>query len=90
MDGYYDIVRHGTAVAAMAVGDKLGVAKNAEFIGVKFRSSTTYANPDDLVDRWDWVVDQVNTKGRGGKAVITLSYSKHSPFGFCIVVFLFF
>lgn len=87
--GYFDVIPHGTAVAAMAVGDKLGVAKNAQFIGVKFRSNTMYANPDDLVDCWNWVVDHVNVRGRGGKAGKSLSYGKQSPFGFRGVNLLF-
>lgn len=68
---------HGTAVASMAVGDALGVAKDSKFIGVKFRSNATTV-PRDLARSWNWVLDDVRGKGRNGRAVIVLSYSKPS------------
>lgn len=70
---------HGTAVAAMAVGKTLGVAKNAEFIGVKMLGDSLRTDPDDLVDCWNWIVDDVMAKDRRGKAVIVMSYGRYSP-----------
>ena len=68
---------HGTAVASMAVGKTVGVAKSAKFIGVKFRSDKT-ANPADLTECWSWIVDDVIAKNRVGKAIINMSYGEYS------------
>ena len=69
---------HGTAVASMAVGKTLGVAKNAGFIGVKFRSNATDPDPADLIDCWGWIVADVIAKNRVGKAIIVMSYGEYS------------
>lgn len=74
---------HGTAAASVAVGKNVGVAKNAQFIGVKFDSNATDANPDDLTECWSWIVDDVIAKNRKGKAIISMSYGEHSFFTQC-------
>lgn len=67
---------HGTAVAAAALGITLGVAKGAQMVGVKFIANVTAFRPDDLIRAWNWAVADVRAKGRGGRAIINLSYSK--------------
>lgn len=81
MTSLYDEIPHGTAVASMAVGVTLGVAKNATFIAVKFRSNRG-SFPEWIVECWNWIVDDVIEKGRQGKAVIVYAYSK-PPLGLC-------
>ena len=71
---------HGTSVASIAVGKGVGVAKNAKFIGVKFYSNATYTIPEDLVECWNWIMDDVDAKNRVGKATIIMSWSEYSFF----------
>lgn len=73
---FADTSIHGTAVAAMAGGKSLGVAKNANLIGVKIMSSSHKMNPEDIVNGWNWAVADVKARNRQGKAVINLSSSK--------------
>ena len=40
---------------------------------------TLKVDPDDLVECWSWIVDDVKARDRRGKAVIVLSYGRHSP-----------
>lgn len=60
----------------MAIGKTLGVAKNANLIGVKIMSSGDKMKPQDIVNGWNWVVADVKEKNRQAKAVINLSASK--------------
>lgn len=83
-----DTFPHGTAVASMAVGKTVGVAKRAGFIGVKFRDNATYSVPEDLVDCWSWIVADVIAKNRVGKAIINMSYGEHSSFVYCRIAHL--
>lgn len=73
----------------MAVGKTLGVARNKEFIAVKFGSDVQFAIPANLVDCWHWIIDDVKAGGRIRKAIINLSYGKPSPLGFCSLALLF-
>lgn len=85
---FEDLNPHGTAIAAMAVGNTLGVAKNANFIGVKWITNPLFMRPTDLVRAWQWVVADVIAKGRQGKAIINLSYGKYSRLEFCCLALL--
>lgn len=86
-DPFYDERPHGTSVAAMAVGRTLGVAKHAQFIGVKFIAGADTAKPEDIVDAWNWIVDDVIDRGRQGKSIINLSYGKRLPLRYCYLRF---
>lgn len=72
----FDEEPHGTAVAAMAAGKTLGVAKKAKVIGVKFRSNRKSTRVSVLVESWYWIVNDVRARGRQGRAVIVMSLSK--------------
>jgi hypothetical protein len=64
---------HGTCVASMAVGTTWGVAKKAKMIPVKFKNEAA-TRPAALEDAFLWVVNDVASNDREGKAVINLSY----------------
>ncbi|KAL8685172.1 MAG: hypothetical protein Q9224_005931, partial [Gallowayella concinna] len=70
IDDDYD--GHGTAVAALVVGRALGIAKQAQIVGVKFVGKGD-CRPEDLIDAWRWAIDDVKNKGREGKAVFVHS-----------------
>lgn len=58
---------HGTGVAAMAVGDSLGVAKKATLVAVQI---SRYPFPEDIKDIWRWAINDIKTKHRTGKAIL--------------------
>jgi subtilisin family serine protease len=70
---------HGTCVASVAVGTTWGVAKNAKMIPVKFKNEAT-TRPAALQDAFSWVINDVISNDREGKAVINLSYGMERKF----------
>ena len=66
---------HGTMVAGMAVGLSLGVAKKATLVAVSMAPEWI---PEDIKDMWRWVINDVKTKGRTGKAIILYPYGRLS------------
>jgi hypothetical protein len=66
---------HGTCAASMAVGTTWGVAKNAKMIPVKFKNEAA-TRPAALQDAFLWVINDVISNDREGKAVINLSYGR--------------
>ena len=63
-------------MAAHAAGDYLGVASGATLVGVKWGDKLEDFEPEHFCDVWEWIVQDVRSKGRQGKAVIVWSYSK--------------
>ncbi|KAL8797125.1 MAG: hypothetical protein Q9195_000592 [Heterodermia aff. obscurata] len=66
---------HGTAVAGMAVGVTLGVAKKATLVALTMAPDWS---PEDIKDMWRWVINDVKTKHRTGKAIILYPFG--SPY----------
>ncbi|KAI1169487.1 peptidase S8/S53 domain-containing protein [Nemania sp. FL0916] len=67
-----DDVGHGTHVAGTLGGSTYGVAKAATLISVKVFSGTTSAT-SLVLDGYNWAVNDISSKGRKSKAVISLS-----------------
>ena len=59
-------------VAGMAVGLTLGVAKKATLVAVSMAPDWL---PEDIKDMWRWVINDVKTKQRTGKAIILYPFS---------------
>ena len=64
---------HGESIAAMAVGDRLGVANKASLVAVKSRDSVGSETAAGIYTNWKWVVADVKSKSLQGKAVINYS-----------------
>lgn len=65
------IRNHGTAVAGMAVGSTLGVAKRATLVFVTLAPDSI---AEDIKYMWRVVINDVTTKHRTGKAVIVYPF----------------
>ncbi|KAL8716705.1 MAG: hypothetical protein Q9225_005989 [Loekoesia sp. 1 TL-2023] len=65
---------HGTQVASMAVGVRLGVATKARLVGVKTANAKNVDSWGSFFEIWAWLLHDVQTKGLAGKAVINFSY----------------
>lgn len=58
------------------VGRTLGTAKLAKVVGVKFSTSGAGPKPENTIRAWRWAINDVNTKGRDGKAVFLHPFGK--------------
>lgn len=68
---FEDATGHGSHVASYAVGASLGVASSATLVSVKWRTYYEEAyQPEDIVDAFEWVYDNIIREGRQGKAVV--------------------
>ena len=63
-------------MASHAAGDRLGVASRAKLIGVKFLDQPNVVMPERLADAWEWIMEDVRTHQRKGKAVLLFAYGK--------------
>ncbi|KAL8830646.1 MAG: hypothetical protein Q9170_005645 [Blastenia crenularia] len=61
---------HGTRVASLVVGNRLGVASQAILVAVKDANSQGNENWKGITEAWRWIINDVKTKGRQGKAVL--------------------
>lgn len=68
---------HGERVAAMAVGNSLGVANEANLVVVKLRGSSGRETAAGAYDAWKWMVADVKRRSKQGKAVINYSGGKN-------------
>lgn len=67
---YLPDITHGTKVAALAVGNQLGVASRANLVAIKDRLANGVETWTGIMEIWKWIVDDVKANGRQGKAVI--------------------
>ncbi|KAL9035277.1 MAG: hypothetical protein Q9180_004945, partial [Flavoplaca navasiana] len=61
----------GDIIAALAMGNSLGVANKATVVGVKSLHENGLYTLADEYDNWRWIVQNVRAKGLQGKAVIS-------------------
>ncbi|KAL8676965.1 MAG: hypothetical protein Q9186_006574 [Xanthomendoza sp. 1 TL-2023] len=65
---------HGTRVAALVNGAKLGIAPEATVIGVKLTGTAkTFAN-DAVFEGWRWAIEDVKARNRQGKAIFAWTF----------------
>lgn len=72
VSGTTDVVGHGTHCAGTVAGSTYGVAKQANIVAVKVfagRDGTT----SDVLDGFNWAVNDITSKNRQTKAVISMS-----------------
>ena len=71
--------KHGTTVAAMAVGTIVGVAKNASLVGVKMTSPLLFRfKSEGIEEALRFIIDDVQRKEKVGKAVVNMNWGKRS------------
>ncbi|RYP89144.1 hypothetical protein DL769_000192 [Monosporascus sp. CRB-8-3] len=68
-----DNVGHGTHVAGTVAGASVGVAKRANVIGIKVFDSSVSTSMTDVLDAFNWAVDDIVSNDRQDKAVIVMS-----------------
>lgn len=77
---YLSVRAHGTAVASVAAGNTLGVAKRATIINVVVAARNDDREdpnlPDVIADAWTWAIKDVQRNNRQGKAVFSISNGK--------------
>lgn len=64
---------HGETCAAMAVGTQLGVANHATLVAVKLKGGTGSSRTEALYEAFRFVLQDVRSKSREGKAVMSCS-----------------
>ena len=75
-----DTVGHGTWVSSMIVGTINGVVQKTNLVVIKIADSKyPESSPELMYDGWRWAINDIISKGRGGKAVINMSFGKPSP-----------
>lgn len=67
-----DTVGHGTHVAGTVIGTKYGVAKAASVVAVKVFQGDE-GTTADVLDGYDWAVNDILTKGRQNVAAVSMS-----------------
>lgn len=68
-----DFNGHGTHCAGTAAGTRFGVAKRASIIDVKVIDGTGRSPLSNLVAGMDWAGRDITSKGRVGRAVVSMS-----------------
>lgn len=71
-----DNTGHGTHVAGTIAGATVGVAKKANVVAIKAFDSNVTTLATDVLDAFNWTVDDITSKGREDKSVINLSVGK--------------
>lgn len=74
-DPYVDLHGHGTAVASVAAGTTVGVAKNAILHSVQIANSDGEASDGDMVDGIDFAIRAAKEYGKW-PAVINISFGR--------------
>ncbi|RDA86037.1 hypothetical protein CP532_4710 [Ophiocordyceps camponoti-leonardi (nom. inval.)] len=73
---------HGTAVASVIAGTRLGVAKKASIIDVRVhqryfcsqeRKTRSFASESATIEALNWVMADVEARGRQGKSIVNFS-----------------
>ncbi|RYP67877.1 hypothetical protein DL771_006985 [Monosporascus sp. 5C6A] len=67
-----DNVRHGTHVAGTVAGATVGIAKRANPIGIKIFEPSVSTSMADVLDAFNWAVDDIVSNDRQSKAVIVM------------------
>ncbi len=73
---------HGTHVAGTLAGATYGVAKAATIISVKVFSGSS-SSTSIILDGYNWAVNDILSKGRKSKSVLSLSLGKSLLPSFC-------
>lgn len=74
-DDFTDLNGHGTHCAGIIGSKSFGVAKQTELIAVKvFLNRETLIS--NVLDGFQWAVNDIRTKGRQSRAVINMSFGK--------------
>lgn len=69
---HVDTVGHGTHVAGTIGSASYGVAKSAKLISVKVMHGQS-GSTSDIIDGFQWAVNDITSKGRVSKAAINMS-----------------
>ncbi|RYO92998.1 hypothetical protein DL766_005223 [Monosporascus sp. MC13-8B] len=64
---------HGTHVAGTVAGATVGVAKRANVIGIKAFDAGVKTGMTNVLDAFNWAVDDIVSNGRQDKAVVVMS-----------------
>lgn len=78
VSGTTDDVGHGTHVAGTVAGRTYGVAKSATVIAVKVFTGDE-GTTADVLDGFDWAVNDIISKGRQNVAAISMSLGEFFP-----------
>ncbi|CAK1364962.1 Cuticle-degrading protease [Cercospora beticola] len=76
-----DLNGHGTHCAGTAAGTQYGVAKNASIVDVKVIDQTGGGPLSNIVVGLDWILNDITSKSRFGKSVVSMSLGAVTIFG---------
>ncbi|KAI6782302.1 Alkaline protease-like protein [Emericellopsis cladophorae] len=72
-EGDDDLNGHGSHVAGTIAGSTFGVAKAANVVAVKVLGADGGGSNSGVIDGMQWIIDEVESKGLRGKAVMNMS-----------------
>ncbi|ETS80160.1 hypothetical protein PFICI_07689 [Pestalotiopsis fici W106-1] len=64
--------KHGTAMAGIAAGSTMGVARNARIVAVNVFGKDNIVYLDLFLQAMDWVMNDIRTRNRFGRAILSL------------------